>query len=254
MRKSLVAFVSIAALLMGVQLAFGEDAPGGRAQQRHDNEEIIVKLKLHGQEEMKALHLNNKDDRQFFIEHLNDLEEAERVDTPDLFALKRWDLGIWSIVIFVLLFLGLSKFAWKPMVTGLQKREENIRSSLEQAERTRKEAMQLQSDLDAKTKDAGAEIAKRMEEARREAQGLKDKFLTDAKAEIQAERDRLRREIDTAKDQALTEIWEKSVTLAALMSTKALRRSMTEQDHRRLLDESLAELKEAELGSGKRNA
>jgi F-type H+-transporting ATPase subunit b len=252
--RQLLGLGCVGALLLGAVLAIGAEAPKASEEDHGKNEEVIVKVKVHGQENMEALRLNIPAERKKLIDNLDNIEELERVDTPDLFALKRWDLGLWSILIFVLFFFGLSKFAWKPMVTGLRKREENIRGSLELAEKTRKEAMAMQSNLDVKTKEAGAEIAKRMEEARREAQGLKDKFLADAKAEIQLERDRLRREIDTAKDQALTEIWQQSVTLAAMMSSKAIRRSVSDQDHRRLLDESLAELKQLGAGFGKQHA
>jgi F-type H+-transporting ATPase subunit b len=139
------------------------------------------------------------------------------------------------------------------MLEGLHKREENIRNALDQAERTRQEAMQLQAKLDAKWKEVGAEIAAAMDKARRDAQVVMDQKVAEAKAEIQHERERLKREMDTAKDQALQEIWQQAVALASLMSTKAVRRSLTPDDHKRLLDESLAELKQAGAGFGKRH-
>ncbi len=60
------------------------------------------------------------------------VHELKKDEPPDLFAPKRWDLGIWSLVIFAALFFVLAKFAWKPMLAGLQQREENIRSALDQ--------------------------------------------------------------------------------------------------------------------------
>ena len=58
-----------------------------------------------------------------------------------------------------------------------------------------------------------------------------------------------RREIETAKDQALSELWGKSAELATIISAKAIRRSLSEEDHRRLLDEALTELKQRERRS-----
>jgi F-type H+-transporting ATPase subunit b len=206
-----------------------------------------------GKEKEEKYDFSNPEDRKRLEHDMVHMEELFRDNPPEIIP-KKFDLGIWSIVVFLVLLGVLTKFAWKPMIEGLHKREENIRGALEQAERTRQEAMELQSRLDAKMKVAGTDIAHLMDEARREALGLKDKFLVDAKAEIQQERDRLRREIETAKDQALAEIWQQSVALAAMISTKVVRRSMTEQDHRRLLDESLAELKQAGANFGKRHA
>ena len=59
----------------------------------------------------------------------------------------------------------------------------------------------------------------------------------------------MKREIEAARDQALKEIWDKTVQLAALVSTKAIGRVVTEDDHRRLIDESLKELNERLTGA-----
>ena len=52
------------------------------------------------------------------------------------------DVGnaIWTLVIFLLVVLFLGKFAWGPLLKGLQSREEFIRSSLETAKRDREAA------------------------------------------------------------------------------------------------------------------
>ncbi len=69
-----------------------------------------------------------------------------------------------------------------------------------------------------------------------------------AKAEIQAERDRARRDLEVAHDQALKDLYEKTVDLAALVSAKAIRRQLTPDDHRRFMDEALAEIRQASNG------
>ena len=83
-----------------------------------------------------------------------------------------------------------------------------------------------------------------MDDARREAEAFKEEMRTQTTKDIQAERQRLRREIDTAKDQALQEIWSQAAQLATLISAKAIGRNLTEDDHRRLIDESLQELRQ----------
>jgi F-type H+-transporting ATPase subunit b len=90
-----------------------------------------------------------------------------------------------------------------------------------------------------------AQVREMVEEARRDGEALKARLMEEAKTEIAADRDRLRREVDLAKDQALREIWQQSVQLAAMMSNKTVRRSLSADDHRQLLDESLADLQQA---------
>jgi F-type H+-transporting ATPase subunit b len=87
-----------------------------------------------------------------------------------------------------------------------------------------------------------------MDEARRDAQVLHDGMTNKARAEIQAEKERLVREMDRAKDQAVKELWTQSAQLATLISAKTIRRQLTEEDHRRLVDEALVELGKARTG------
>ena len=204
----------------------------------------------------KTYNLKTKDGRVALAEDLEagHIHELAKDEPPDIFGLKRWDLGLWSIIIFLTLFFALKKFAWKPMIDGLHKREENIQSALDAAEKSRKEAMELHAQVDAKMRAAGGEAAKIVEAAHRSAQGVMEQKLAEAKAEIQRERERLRHEVEIAKDQALQEIWQQAVTLATAISGKVIRRNLTQDDHQRLLDESLAELKTSGTGIGKRYA
>jgi F-type H+-transporting ATPase subunit b len=156
----------------------------------------------------------------------------------------RFDLGIWTIVIFVLLLLVLRKMAWKPMLEGLQKREEHIRGSIEEARNTRAEMEQLRAKFKAEMDQAYAKIPLLMDDARREAQQMQEEMRAKAVADIQAERTRMRHELEVARDQALQELWSQAAQLATLISAKAIGKSLTEDDHRRLLDESLQEMQQ----------
>lgn len=172
------------------------------------------------------------------------LAAAEKAKDIDIFE-KRFDLGIWTIVVFLGLFFVLRKYAWKPLLEGLDKREQRIHSALEEAKLARAETEKVRVELQKKM-DAAAETVREMiEEARRDAKHTKDEMIAEARKEIQTERDRLHRELETAKDQALHELWSQSVQLATSISSKAVRRHLNEDDHRRLVDEAIAELKTA---------
>src|SRR4051812_28594140 len=155
----------------------------------------------------------------------------------------QFDLGLWSIIVFVILFLVLKKYAWGPMLQGLRTREDAIRAAIEEARLARAETAQARADFDRKLAEAHAEIPKIMEAAHRDADSFREKEKARTQQEIQADRQRLLREIETAKDQALKEIWEQTAQLATLVSAKVIRRSLSADDQRRLVDESLAELK-----------
>jgi F-type H+-transporting ATPase subunit b len=155
------------------------------------------------------------------------------------------DLTIWTILVFLLLLWVLSKYAWKPMLAGLEKREHAIHSAAEDAQKARDEAQRLRDQLQQEMNHAQEKVRALMDEARKNGDQLREQMVTDARKEIQGERERLHREVESARDQALQQITNQTADLAALISSKVIRRQMTPEDHRRLVDEALGELRQA---------
>lgn len=171
-----------------------------------------------------------------------------RVDVPEGIFKGSTDLGIWTLVVFGLLVFILGRYAWKPMLDGLKRREDSIRAAAEDAQRARDEAQQLRNQLQQEAARSEAKVQAMIDEGRRNAQRTADEMIAQAKADAQAERERLHREITTARDQALQDIWNQAATLAAAVSTKAIRRELTPEDHRRLVEEALAEFRQTRNG------
>jgi F-type H+-transporting ATPase subunit b len=157
--------------------------------------------------------------------------------------LQRYDLGIFTLIVFGLLCAVLYWFAWPKISEGLDRREAAITAARDEAVRVRHEAEEIRAKLQAEFSGAHDQIRAMLDEARRDAEVLRAKEREAGQREAAAERDRAKREIETAKDTALQEIYQRSVQLAALMSEKAIRRKMTLDDQNRLVEESLAELK-----------
>jgi F-type H+-transporting ATPase subunit b len=156
-----------------------------------------------------------------------------------------YDTAFSALVVFILLLWVLRAKAWGPILEGLKKREETIRSSLEEAKKTRAEMEKMRADFQTELAEAHQQIPRLMEEARKKADELANEMRAKAAADIQAERERLRHEVEIAKDQAIKEIWEQAAQLATLISAKAIGRSLTGEDHRRLLDEAMVEMRQS---------
>lgn len=154
----------------------------------------------------------------------------------------RWDTAIWSVAVFLILVIVLRAKAWGPILEGLKKREETIRTSLEEAKKTRDEMVAIQAKFQKELAEAHQQIPKLMEEARKKAEEMTNEMRAKGMADVQVERERLRREMDIAKDQALKELWEQTAMLASVLSTKALGRTVTPDDHSRLLDDAMKEI------------
>jgi F-type H+-transporting ATPase subunit b len=159
-----------------------------------------------------------------------------KVDVPEGIFKGSTDLLIWTLVVFGLLLFILGRYAWAPMLEGLKKREDNIRVAAEDAQRARDEAQQLRTQLQQEMARSHEQVQQMIDEGRRNAQRNADEVMARAKAEVQTERQRLHREIEAARDQALQQIRDEVVRVAAAVTTKAIRRELTPDGHRRLAD------------------
>jgi F-type H+-transporting ATPase subunit b len=169
-------------------------------------------------------------------------EPSAEEKSTNLFDPASIPLGVWTIVVFVILLAVLKKYAWGPILEGLQKREHSIQNAIDEAQKAREEAQRLREQFQHEVDQAQVKVAAILDEGRRNAKTMTDEMIAKARSEIQGERDRLRREIENAKDQALQQIWNQSAQLATVISAKAIQRQISAEDHRRLVDEALAEL------------
>ena len=158
-------------------------------------------------------------------------------------GITRWDHGIYTLIVFGLLMAILAKFAWPHISSGLEKREAKILGALEQA---KQDALVAKTELEAARKElakAAQEARAIVEEARKDADALKVAKVEEGVKEAQAERDRAKREVETRMEVMKKELIQEVTELASLMASKALRRQITVENQRELLDESIAELK-----------
>jgi len=171
-----------------------------------------------------------------------DAHGGEKKGALDFTGIKRWDLGIYTIIVFVALLVIIIKFAWPKIREGLEKRETNIRSALDEARKDRADAADLLARAKKELSETAAKIEAMFTEARREAEALRlaetDKGVKDA----QAERDRAKREANAEKEANLKEVQKQAVELAMLIAVKAIRQQLSINDQQKLLEESIAEL------------
>jgi len=160
-----------------------------------------------------------------------------------------WQAG-YTIVVFVLMVILLSRFAFKPILNSLKDREAFIRKSLADAEEASKKAERQLAEYTAKLDKARSEASAIVDEGRRDAEAVKKKLLEDASSESAAMIDRAKREIGIARDSALREIYDVSGTLATQVASRIVGRELSAADHERLIQESINELKEMTVQSG----
>jgi len=157
------------------------------------------------------------------------------------------DIGnaLWTLVIFGLVVVVLGKFAWGPLLRGLQAREEFIRESLEKARIERETAEIRLREYEERLATARAEATAIVEEGRRDADAVKRRIEEDAKREADKAIERAKREIQIATDTATKELYTLSARLATDLAAKVIGRELNPRDHERLIAEAIAGLDNA---------
>lgn len=154
------------------------------------------------------------------------------------------DIGnaIWTLVIFLLVILVLGKFAWGPLLSGLQQREEFIRRSLQEAKADREAAEARLEEYEERLATAAAEATEIVDRGKREGETLRASIEEKARDEADKMVDRARREIELAKQSAIKDLYATSSELATDIAAKILQRELNPQDHEKLISDSIKEL------------
>lgn len=152
------------------------------------------------------------------------------------------DLAVWSFAVFLVLLALLTKFAWKPIMEGLEKREQGIAATIAATQAANAEARSLLASYERRLAEAADEVRGMLEEARRDADATRQTIVAEARKAAEDERNRAKHEIQLAKDDALSQIAEKAGHLAVEVAGKFLRDKLGQDDQARLVRDSVAGL------------
>lgn len=152
-------------------------------------------------------------------------------------------LFIWTIITFLILLTLLSKFAWKPLLNALEKREDEITNSLKNAEKARKELERLTTEGDEIIAQARSEAQAIVSEGKKAADQLKDSTLLKAKEEAVTNLEQAKEQIQVEKDKAIAEIKGEVVGLSLSIAEKLVKKNLNEEDNKSLINESLKHIK-----------
>jgi F-type H+-transporting ATPase subunit b len=147
-------------------------------------------------------------------------------------------LILWQLIVFILLFLLLSKLAWKPIISSLKEREASIQTALDTAEKARLEMAQLKSDNEKLLKDARDERDKMLREARDIANRIKDEAQGDAKKSADRIIEDARAAINIEKQAALKDVRIQVAMFSLEIAEKLMKKNLTDDKSQKELVES----------------
>ena len=159
-------------------------------------------------------------------------------------------LVVWTLVTFILLFLFLRKFAFGPIQNMIDQRRDSIEESIKAAEHSRLEGERLLADYRESIAQAKHEAEEINDRAHKVGESTKAEIVTDAREQAQKEVDGARDQIQRETRKAIQEIKDQVADLTILAAGKVTGKTMTKEDHLRLVDEALSEVDFDQLGAG----
>jgi F-type H+-transporting ATPase subunit b len=154
----------------------------------------------------------------------------------------QFNLMFWTLVIFVLLYVILSKFAFKPITAAVEAREKALEEALEGAKRDREAAAALLREHQAAIDAARGEAQKLITEARGVGEKVRNDMIEETRKEQQDMLERARREIDAEKVKAVAELRKEAVDLALAGASKVIEQNLQSDNNRRLVEGYLSQL------------
>jgi len=148
-----------------------------------------------------------------------------------------------QVVNFLILLFILQRLLYKPLLAKMEERTGAIKRSLDEAQAARAEAVRQQEENAAQLRAAYAEAASIREQALREAEEAGRKQLEAAQAQSRKLVEDTKAQLDGEIRRAREELRRETTDLALAAAEKLVRRTLREEDHRRIVADAIAGLK-----------
>jgi F-type H+-transporting ATPase subunit b len=170
------------------------------------------------------------------------LQAAAEDDSGDNPLLKASPgLMIWTLVIFAITLFILKRYVFGPLGTAIEKRRNDIAASIEEAERSREEATQLLDDYKVRLAEARKEADRLREQGRKEGERLQAEIVSDAQGQRERVLGDAELQIQAQARAAASGMRDDVVQLALLAAEKVSRRSLSDDEHRKLIEQAIDE-------------
>ncbi len=151
-------------------------------------------------------------------------------------------LMVWTILTFLIVLWVLRRFAFGRIQGMIDQRRDRIREALDEADKAREEARELRELVRREREEAKVERERILDESRRQAQVQLDQARAAADTDLKERLEKNREELEAENARLREQIRRDVVELTLLASEKVTGKVLDEDDQRRLIDETIAEV------------
>jgi F-type H+-transporting ATPase subunit b len=156
---------------------------------------------------------------------------------------------VWTLLLFGISMYLLAKLAFPRITEALDRRQKSIEDSIDAADRTRAEADELLAEYRERLKEARGQADEIVGRARKAAETHEREAEGEANAKREQLMEQTRRDIESETRRAIQEIRSEVADLTVMATEKVTRKTLTDEDQRRLVDDALSELDFGALSS-----
>lgn len=142
-----------------------------------------------------------------------------------------------QILGFVLLWMLLARYLFRPVMSMLKARQEDILNTYSEAENAKASAQQLKTELEQRISGIEAEARARIQAAIKEAQDAKDEIIADARGRSEDLLRRGQEDLAREREKTLVQLREQVVDLSIGAASKLVEESLDDAKHRRLVND-----------------
>jgi F-type H+-transporting ATPase subunit b len=151
-------------------------------------------------------------------------------------------LFIWTILTFLVLVGLLAKFAWRPLLEALERRQATIARALDDAKLARQELERLQKESAEMMRQARVEAEGIIARSRTDAEVLREELKQRSRAEAAAIVKNAEQQIQLETARAIQQIRHEAVDLSVAIASKILQRQVSKEDNEALIEATLKQV------------
>ena len=151
-------------------------------------------------------------------------------------------LFIWTILTFLVLVGLLAKFAWRPLLEALERRQATIAKALDDAKLAKQELERLQKESAEMMRQARVEAEAIIARSRTDADALREELKQKSRAEAAAIVKNAEQQITLETARAVQQIRHEAVNLSVEIASKILQRHVSREDNEALIEATLKQV------------
>ncbi|MDE3131326.1 MAG: F0F1 ATP synthase subunit B [Acidobacteriota bacterium] len=151
-------------------------------------------------------------------------------------------LMVWVLVIFGICWLVLRRFVFPPINQMLDNRAHSIANEIDSAEKLRTDAQQVLDQYRQRLAEARSQADEIVTRARQAGEAHQKEVVETARSERERLLAQTRHDVEVETRRAIDEIRREVADLTVLATEKVTRKTLTDADQRRLVEEALSDL------------